>query len=66
MKSGDPAKEETDRDKFLKTNFGFLVDHIARLRGRTACSVRVFILFNISLDIISVMYQYSSKYIYYV
>jgi hypothetical protein len=38
-KSGTGTKDTTDRDKFVMANFGFLVDHISRMRGRTACSV---------------------------
>ena len=38
-KSGSASKELTERDQFIMSNFGFLRDHIARVRGRTACSV---------------------------
>lgn len=40
-KSGSAAKEETDRDKFIMSNFGFLKEHISRMRGRTGMSVSI-------------------------
>ena len=42
-KSGSAARDLTEREKFLKDNFGFLGDHIARVRGRTAFSVSIYI-----------------------
>jgi hypothetical protein len=40
-KSGSATKDVTDREVFIRTNFGFLGDHISRIRGRSACSVSI-------------------------
>ena len=40
-KSGSATKDMTDRDTFLMQNFGFLASHIARVKGRPACSVSI-------------------------
>ena len=40
-KSGSATVDATMRDTFIRANFGFLTDHIARVRGRTAQSVSI-------------------------
>ena len=40
-KSGSATKDMTDRDTFPMKNFGFLASHIARVKGRPACSVSI-------------------------
>ena len=40
-KSSLATKDMTDRDTFLMQNFGFLASHIARVKGKPACSVSI-------------------------
>lgn len=39
--SGSAAKDRSDRDKFIWANFGFLADHITKMKGRTAFTVSI-------------------------
>ncbi|XP_041352071.1 uncharacterized protein LOC121370720 [Gigantopelta aegis] len=39
-KSDSATKDMSDRDTFLMQNFGFLASHIARVKGRPACSLK--------------------------
>lgn len=39
QKSGDAARTLTDRDNYLLRDFGFLIDHVTRVKGKPACSV---------------------------
>jgi len=41
MASGSAAKDLSARDSFLWANFGFLADHIHRMKGRTAVTVSI-------------------------
>ena len=41
-KSGDGAKEHTDRDTWILRSFSFLDDHIARVPSRQSCNVSTF------------------------
>lgn len=38
-KSGQPTRDLTERDAFIKQNFSFLSQHISRMKGRVGCSV---------------------------
>ena len=40
-KSGSARKDVSERDQFIDANFGFLKEHISRVRGRTAMSVSI-------------------------
>nr|XP_054766060.1 PAX-interacting protein 1-like [Lytechinus pictus] len=39
-KSGSAARNLTDRERFLKANFGFLSSHISRVKGKATCSLQ--------------------------
>ena len=41
-KSGDRAKEHTDRDTWILRSFSFLDDHISRVSSRQSCNVSIF------------------------
>lgn len=43
VKSGSSRRERTERDRFMMDTFGFLMEHITRVRGRTLGPVSIII-----------------------